>query len=63
MYEQLKMRAQVFEVITGGDLGQARDPGITANQDYEGVEYEEQVLSLPPALINDLRVRLSISDS
>ncbi len=63
MYEQLKMRAQVFEVITGGDLGQAKDSGITADQDYEGVENEEHVLSLPLALINDLRVRLGISDS
>lgn len=54
-YEELRKRAQLFEVLTGGDMAadqeELDDPG-------EGLGL--QAISLPPSMIQDLRVELGV---
>ena len=64
MYEKLRQRAQVFEVLTGGDLAgdsgesnlEGRDDGIQA----EGKEQGLRLVQLPTEMVEDLRVHLSV---
>jgi hypothetical protein len=59
MYEELRLRAQTFEVLTGGDFAADHVEG----QDDTGMEGKElglSVVPLPPQLITDLRVKLHV---
>lgn len=61
MFEELRLRAQVFEVMTGGDI--APDDDLDGNDelaDAEGRAPKRRLVVLPDALINDLRVRLHV---
>ncbi|MDO9022919.1 MAG: helicase-related protein [Deltaproteobacteria bacterium] len=59
MYEELRVRAQTFEVLTGGDV--ARDN--VEGEEGDNAEGEETGLALPAlplGMVNDLRVRLHV---
>jgi Helicase conserved C-terminal domain len=59
MYEELRIRAQTFEVLTGGDV--TIDPTEDEASDApEGAESAETYPALPIAMINDLRVKLHV---
>jgi hypothetical protein len=61
MYEELRVRAQTFEVLTGGDV--ARDNAEGEEREGENAEGEEVGLTLPAlplGMVNDLRVRLHV---
>jgi len=61
MYEELRVRAQIFEVLTGGDV--TRDDAAGEERKGENVEGEDSGLTLPAlplCMVNDLRVRLHV---
>ena len=60
MYEELRIRAQVFEVLTGGDVSSDDAGGDDTN---EGREQAFRALELPAAMVSDLRVRLHVWES
>lgn len=57
MYEELRLRAQTFEVLTGGDLSAENPEGD--NED-EGAPTNVSLVPLPDAMVNHLRVSLHI---
>jgi hypothetical protein len=62
MYEEIRIRAQTFEVLTGGDVSADNmegrdDPDVT---NPEGKELGLQYPVLPREMIDDLRVRLHV---
>ncbi len=60
MYEELRLRAQTFEVLTGGDF--AADHAVSED-DTSGAEGKERgfsALPLPLEMTNDLRVKLHV---
>lgn len=60
MFEELRMRAQTFEVLTGGDV---TIDDVSGEDDLSSAEGKEQGLnlrSLPPELLRDLRARLHV---
>lgn len=60
MYEELRLRAQQFEVLTGGDLSA---DGVDGGDEHEGSEGRPvglQLVPLPPAMLDDLRVKLHV---
>lgn len=65
MYEELRLRAQTFEVLTGGDFSTSE--GMTDNPEgndegdgAEGVGFDLKLVPLPPAMVQDLRVNLHV---
>jgi len=60
MYEEIRIRAQTFEVLTGGDVAtddlEGRDDGEEAEGTEQGLAYP----ALPQEIIRDLRVRLHV---
>lgn len=64
MYEELRQRAQVFEVLTGGDLaGDSEDQNLEGKDDNVQLEGREQglrLVELPAEMVEDLRVRLAV---
>lgn len=58
MFDELRMRAQTFEVLTGGDLA-ATNPDDD-QQDAEGQEATLTLHPLPPEMVEDLRTRLHV---
>jgi Helicase conserved C-terminal domain/SNF2-related domain len=58
MYEELRIRAQTFEVLTGGDVttDAVEDDETALEGTEEGLSYPV----LPTCLVNDLRVRLHV---
>jgi hypothetical protein len=60
MYEELRLRAQMFEVLTGGDLAADNREGHVADKDDEGSEAGYAFLVLPETMVNDLRVNLHV---
>lgn len=61
IYEELRLRAQMFEVLTGGDV--AADNAEGQDDDLEQAEGHEQgvrLVALPAAMVEDLRVRLEV---
>lgn len=57
MYEELRIRAQTFEVLTGGDV---TSDDLEGRDDSEGQEGELEWALLPPEMVADLRVRLHV---
>lgn len=61
MYEELRLRAQTFEVLTGGDVGAEN---IEGHDDVDGAEGAPQdgaaYVTLPASLIADLREELHV---
>jgi hypothetical protein len=60
MYEELRIRAQTFEVLTGGDFAADHSDGYDDGSKPEGEELGITVLPLPPQMIDDLRVKLQV---
>jgi len=60
MYEELRLRAQTFEVLTGGDFAADHADGLDDTSSAAGSELGLSVLPLPPKMINDLRVKLHV---
>lgn len=60
MYEELRLRAQTFEVLTGGDFAADHADGLDGTSGAEGKELGLSVLPLPPQMISDLRVKLHV---
>jgi hypothetical protein len=57
MYEELRLRAQTFEVLTGGDLTADREDNIVESQ---GRELGITVVPLPAQMVDELRVQLQV---
>jgi hypothetical protein len=58
MFDELRMRAQTFEVLTGGDLAADNpDEGVA---DAEGREANLNLHPLPPQMVEDLRTHLHV---
>jgi len=60
MYEELRLRSQTFEVLTGGDFAADHADGQDDIPESQGKELGLSVLPLPPKMIDDLRVRLQV---
>ena len=60
MYEELRLRAQTFEVLTGGDFAADHADGQDDASGAEGKELGLSVVPLPAQMINDLRVKLHV---
>ncbi|MCX5744172.1 MAG: DEAD/DEAH box helicase [Proteobacteria bacterium] len=61
MYEELRLRAQTFEVLTGGDLSTDSNPdGHDDVDDAEGASADTPMVALPEAMLAELRVRLHV---
>ena len=58
MFEELRMRSQTFEVLTGGDLA-ASNP-TEEESDAKGTEANLRLQPLPPTMLADLRTQLHI---
>lgn len=63
MYEEIRIRAQTFEVLTGGDVTTDNLEGQDDGEEAEGTEEEMAFPVLPPEMIADLRVRLHVWDA
>ena len=59
MYEELRIRAQTFEVLTGGDVT-ADDREGAEGESAEGEEVGLEHSMLPKEMLEDLRVRLHV---
>jgi hypothetical protein len=62
MYEELRMRAQTFEVLTGGDFAADRADGQDDDPEACGKELGLNLIQLPPQMVTDLRVHLEVWD-
>lgn len=60
MYEELRLRAQMFEVLTGGDMAGDDAEGRDADDGAEGAEKGLRLVTLPGSMVEDLRVRLHV---
>jgi hypothetical protein len=60
MYEELRLRAQTFEVLTGGDFAADHSDGQDDISKSQGEELGVSVLPLPSQMIDDLRVKLQV---
>jgi len=60
MYEELRLRAQTFEVLTGGDFAADHADGLDDSTGAAGDELGLSVLPLSAKMINDLRVKLHV---
>jgi hypothetical protein len=60
MYEELRLRAQAFEVLTGGDFAGDDPEGRDDGADAEGRELRARLVPLPDGMMDDLRVRLQV---
>jgi hypothetical protein len=57
MYEEIRLRAQTFEVLTGGDV---TADNLEGRDDEEGAEAGLAFPVLPPKMVEDLRVELHV---
>ena len=62
MYEELRLRAQTFEVLTGGEFAADHADGQDDLSQAQGKEVGTVVLPLPPDTIDHLRVKLQVWD-
>jgi hypothetical protein len=60
MYEELRLRAQTFEILTGGDLSADNPEGNDDEVGAEGVTSDLRMVALPDEMLADLRVRLHV---
>ncbi len=61
MYEELRLRAQTFEVLTGGDLAADADvEGSDEISDAEGKESGLHFIPLPSEMLESMRVNLHV---
>jgi len=67
MFEELRMRAQTFEVLTGGDVTSDSHndksvdvSGADDQASAEGTDQHLHLKTLPPEMLNDLRAQLQV---
>lgn len=60
MYEELRLRAQTFEVLTGGDLAADDAEGYDDQDDAEGRESGLHFVPLPGSMMDGMRVSLHV---
>jgi hypothetical protein len=60
MYEELRLRAQTFEVLTGGDLAVDDAEGLDDHKKSEGQESGLRFVALPDDMIDQMRVSLHV---
>jgi hypothetical protein len=60
MYEELRLRAQTFEVLTGGEVAADNPEGRDDVDEAEGKEEGLRLIALPVAMVDDLRVKLHV---
>lgn len=62
MFEELRLRAQTFEVLTGGDLAPDHVDGHAEDgkEDDEGQEAGTGLVTLPKEMVEELRVNLAV---
>ena len=63
MYEELRLRAQTFEVLTGGEFAADHADGQEEPISASGEKLGSAVLPLPPPMIEHLRVKLQVWDA
>jgi len=64
MYEELRLRAQTFEVLTGGELATTEVEGRDDKEAMEGEENPDlNLILLPESMVTDLRVKLEVPSS
>ena len=62
MYEELRLRAQTFEVLTGGDLAADDAEGLDDHKKSEGQEAGLRFVALPNDMVDQMRVSLHVWD-
>ena len=60
MYEELRLRAQTFEVLTGGDFAVDYAGSVDESADEEGTDKEHHLVALPESMVEALRVKLNV---
>ena len=60
MYEELRLRAQTFEVLTGGDLTADDAEGYDDHKKAEGEEAGLRFVALPDSMVDAMRVHLHV---
>ena len=60
MYEELRLRAQTFEMLTGGDLTADDAEGYDDQNHPEGHNTGLRFVPLPGSMVDSLRVNLHI---
>lgn len=60
MYEELRLRAQTFEVLTGGDFAVDNAEGSDDRSVAERHGAEMSVVPLPEEMVHELRVKLNV---
>lgn len=60
IFDVLRTRAQIFEILTGGDPTADRDGDAQWVDDDEGSDADTRFIPLPQSLLEDLRVELSV---
>lgn len=60
MYEELRTRAQTFEVLTGGALSADSAEYEDEREELEGRESGLDLIRLPPAMLDTMRVKLNV---
>ena len=60
MYEELRLRAQIFEVLTGGDLVADEAEGYDDQNNPEGQEAGLRFVPLPGSMMDGMRVYLHV---
>jgi hypothetical protein len=64
MFERLRTRAQVFDILTGGDPTADQESGSSwLNPDSEGEDDGASFVPLPRQMLDDLRVDLAVSSN
>ena len=60
VFEELRLRAQTFEVLTGGDLAADRADVSDEHRHAEGQATGVHLVPLPEELVSSLRVNLHV---
>ena len=60
IYEEVRVRAQTFEVLTGGSFAADHAEGAVDEKDDEGLGSGLRALPLPATMLDELRVRLEV---
>ena len=60
IYEDVRVRAQTFEVLTGGSFAADHAEGAVGEKDDEGLGSGISALPLPAVMLQQLRVRLEV---
>jgi hypothetical protein len=60
IYEEVRIRAQTFEVLTGGSFAADHAEGVVGEKDDEGAGVGFRAIPLPTVMLDDLRVRLDV---